>query len=674
MNNVSDIFKNKTNILEFIEYLKNIDNDFFIDNVYNKLSYENIVKLTDLININEIEDILVDVDGNTLQTRRNPLIKYPHKEIILDPLKILLKYRCQEDIIFFCENFYKIKTVDGGDYIKFKLRTYQKTMLNMWSKKDVTYELTFFDPDDTDIESPPKWIKSVNFKNCKYSVTKCGRQQGKSVTAGAFICHQTNFYKNKRWGVISKDLESACELLGNAKNSYEQLPFWLKQGVVKWNVKTIEFENGSRCKAYPLSVSAGTGDALSGLIADEYAKWSPNIVDVLNNSLIPTISSGKNSCIVYISTTFGANFYKTMWKQSLEFILSDGKKGNSIYPFEFTYREIPERNNKEWVDEQIRVLKGIENFAQENCGKFLAATGTLINGLKLSQINESIPIENNYIKENLNEYSDYISNFNMPEENHLYIIIVDPNESNGENKNKEKPNAMGIQVFDITNIENGWKQVATGYISGNSPVHYLELAPISYFLAKYFNNAVILIENNISGKEIGNKIYNDYMYENVYSEKEAIFGYRLKQNKLMLCKMLKIMVENDLVLLQDFETIKQLKSFVKKGISYSALLGYEDDLVTPLLGLMLILLFDENTIETYFPVNFKIPNKLNILEEVYRLNPTKNEQFETMCDLVIKIQEEVKNEWDKLFDESNRTLVIPYNNYNSDENKNGGFY
>lgn len=667
MNKISDIFKNKSSILDFIEYLKEVDLDFFIDNIFPKLTYDNIVKITDLIDVETIDDLENDIDYPVFQ-KRNPKVKNPYLNHSLTPIQILVKKRCKSDIIYFAEKFYYITSLDKG-FIKIKLREYQKVMLQLLSNADVTHKLKYFDPNDASIDSLPKYECSVNFKKARFKLLKLSRQSGKTVTSGIFMCWLTQFFDVKRIGVLANNQKLAWQILDNIRKGYEALPFWLKQGVVVYNKGEVEFENNSIIKCSATTANAFTGFSLNVIFFDEVAKISPTIFTALQNSLIPTLSSGTDSQIIFSSTTFGKNFYFDLFVGALNHVLTDGKEGNGIVPLEFTYLDIPERASKEWATEQIKKL-GEEGHAQENMGKFLAASGTLINGYKLSMIKEMLPVEDDYISQSLSEYAEYISIYDKPEENHIYTIIIDPNESNGsENKDKTKPNAMGIQIIDVTDISKGWKQAGTGYISGDSPVHYLELAPIGYFLAKYYNDAVLFIENNIAGKEIGNKIYNDYMYEKIFQEKREIFGYRLKQNKLLLCKMLKFMIENNVLTLQDGETVRQLKSFIKKGISYSAMLGYEDDCVTPLLGAMLLLLFDEDTIATYFPEGFTPPNKFSILEEVYKLNPNANKQFETMHDLVIKIQDDVKSEIDKLFDMSNYTIQYNYNN-SSQQNQN----
>lgn len=673
MNKISEIFKNKETILEFIEYLETVDVDIFVNKIATKLSYNQIVKITDLIDCTKIQDLQQCDFELPISQKRNPYVKNPYLNHDLTPIQILVKERCKKDIIYFAERFYYITSLDKG-FILIQLRDYQKVMLELLSNANVERTLKYFDPDVSDIHAPYKHEVKVNFKNARYKLLKLARQSGKTVVSGIYMCWLTQFFDVKRIGILANNQKLAWQILDNIRKGYEYLPFWLKQGCIVYNKGDVEFENNSILKSSATTANSFTGFSINCIFFDEVAKINPTIFEALQNSLIPTLSSGENSTIIYASTATGKNHYYDLFKGALDHVLTDGKSGNGIVPLEFTYLDIPERASKKWAEEQIKKL-GESGHAQENMAKFLALSGTLINGYKLSLIQEQVPIEDDYIKTSLSEYADYISIYNKPIEDHLYIIVVDPNESNGNNNNnKTKPNAMGIQIIDVTDMSKQWVQVGTGYIDGDSPVHYLELAPISYFLCKYYNDAVLFIENNIAGKEIGNKIYTDYMYEKVYSEKEGIFGYRLKQNKIIMCKMLKFVIEHNLLLLQDSETIRQLKSFIKKGISYEAMLGYEDDAVTSLLGVMLLLLLDETTLSNYFPETFVCPNKMTILEEAYRLNPTKNNQFDVMFDLVVKIQETVQSDIDKMFDLSTQTITVKYGGNSYNESSESGFF
>ena len=56
------------------------------------------------------------------------------------------------------------------------------------------------------------------------------------------------------------------------------------------------------------------------------------------------------------------------------------------------------------------------------------------------------------------------------------------------------------------------------------------------------------------------------------------------KTKKLGCSNLKMLVENDRLLLKDFDTISQLSTFIKKGASYKADLTYKDDAVLGLLA------------------------------------------------------------------------------------------
>ena len=80
----------------------------------------------------------------------------------------------------------------------------------------------------------------------RYIVALCPRQSGKTVVIGSFVLHYSIFNRDKFIGIVSNKLSSAKEMLHRIKSMYEELPFWLKPGVVEWNKESIEFDNGTR--------------------------------------------------------------------------------------------------------------------------------------------------------------------------------------------------------------------------------------------------------------------------------------------------------------------------------------------------------------------------------------------------------------------------------------------
>lgn len=84
--------------------------------------------------------------------------------------------------------------------------------------------------------------------------------------------------------------------------AYEELPNWLKPGVVEWNRSSISFDNGCRISAEATSGSSGRGSSINVAILDEFAFLKPGVEDEFLQSVFPVVSSSKNSKIIIVST------------------------------------------------------------------------------------------------------------------------------------------------------------------------------------------------------------------------------------------------------------------------------------------------------------------------------------------------------------------------------------
>ena len=81
-----------------------------------------------------------------------------------------------------------------------------------------------------------------------------------------------------------------------------------------------------------------------------------------------------------------------------------------------------------------------------------------------------------------------------------------------------------------------------------------------------------------------------------------------KQLKRVGCASLKTIIENDRLIINDFEILKELTAFTVKGQSYAAEEGYNDDLV------MSLVLFAWLTGQEYFKEMTDIDIRKNLLE------------------------------------------------------------
>ncbi len=73
------------------------------------------------------------------------------------------------------------------------------------------------------------------------------------------------------------------------------------------------------------------------------------------------------------------------------------------------------------------------------------------------------------------------------------------------------------------------------------------------------------------------------------------------------CQNFKNLVEDDQLIIQDFDTISEITSFVAKGTSYQAEAGYHDDLV------MTLVLFSWVALQPYF----KEMNDVDVRKRLY---------------------------------------------------------
>lgn len=232
--------------------------------------------------------------------------------------------KCMDDPVYFARNYITIVNVDHG-LMKFNLWPFQEDMLN-------------------------------KFYSDRFVICKMPRQVGKSTTIIAYLLHQLLFRDNTNIAILANKGSTARELLSRLQLAYENLPMWIQQGIVTWNKGNIELENGSKALAASTSSSAVRGSSFNIIFLDEFAFVPNNQAEQFFNSVYPTISSGKTSKVLIVSTPNGLNKFYRMWK--------DATEGRSTYtPVEVHWSMVPGRDEK-WKEETIRNTSE-EQFRQE---------------------------------------------------------------------------------------------------------------------------------------------------------------------------------------------------------------------------------------------------------------------------------------------------------------------
>lgn len=402
------------------------------------------------------------------------------------------------------------------------------------------------------------------------------------------------FHKHKTVAVLANKGETAREILGRIQLAYEHLPQWLQQGVVEWNKGSFVLENNSRVIAAATSANNIRGFSINMLIIDEAAhieNW-----DAFYTSVFPTISSGKETKIVLISTVNGLNHF---W----EFTQNARKGKNNYNLISVSWEMVPGRDQKWKEDTLAQMNHNNDKFAQEFENRYLGSSGTLIAGWKLEQLSADIPLSKKL----------GISMYKRAQKDRTYVAVADVSHGKGLDYS-------AIQIIDITKMP--YEQVLVFRDNFTTPGDFAE---IINRVCREYNHAALLVEVNDIGQHVAESLYFDYEYDNIlFTESAGKNGKRIthsyksnstdrgirttKTVKAIGCSMLKLLVEQDQLLIRDSLTIWELSKFSKKNNTYAAEEGATDDLT------MCLVLFSWLTEQQYFKDLTNINTLINLRE------------------------------------------------------------
>jgi hypothetical protein len=485
--------------------------------------------------------------------------------------------KCARDPIYFAK-YIKIITLDDG-LVPFEMYDFQKDMIK-------------------------------TFHDNRFVITKCPRQVGKTTTAVAYLLWTILFQDSQTIAVLANRGNTARSILGKLQLAYENLPMWLQQGVVEWNKGRIELENGSIIIADSTSSAASRSGSFNIVFLDEFAFVPSNIAYEFITSVYPVITAGTKTKILIVSTPNGMNLFYKIWNDAVN-------KRNNYVPFEIHWSQVPGRDET-WMEETIKNTSQ-RQFDQEFNTQFLGSSNTLISGLKLQQLVYQNPItEHDKVK----IYKPPVKGDDDNAKDHLYAIVVDVSEGKG----------LDCSTFSVIDISaTPYEQVATYKSSSVSPM----LFPTEiYNAAKLYNDAYVLVEIN-NTPQVADILHQDLEYENLWKvftgnkkpqqlsagfARGVQLGLKMSpQVKRIGCSNLKTLIEGDKLIINDFDTISELTTFVASKNSFAAESDANDDMV------MGLVMFAWITTQKYFKeiVNHDIRKQLQLenMNQVDELTP-----------------------------------------------------
>ena len=463
----------------------------------------------------------------------NPNLKKANTEIQFTQEQIQEWIKCKGDPIYFTKNYVKIVSLDEG-LVQFKMWDFQEKLI-------------------------------TNFHENRFNICKMPRQTGKSTTCVSYLLHYAVFNDSVNIGILANKAATARELLGRLQTAYENLPKWMQQGIISWNKGSLELENGSKILAASTSASAVRGMSFNILFLDEFAFVPNHIADAFFSSVYPTITSGKTTKVIMVSTPHGMNHFYRYWHNA--------QRGKNEYTAtEVHWSEVPGRDAA-WKAQTISNTSEQQFKVEFEC-EFLGSVDTLIGVSKLRTLVFEDPIKDN---------GKGLVVYENPLDKHDYIITVDT--------------ARGIDhdysafvVFDITQFP--YRTVAR---YKNNEIKPMLFPSIIEDMCKAYNYAYALIEVNDIGEQVATILQYDLEYENVlmcsmrgrngqvvgsgFSGKKTQMGVRMTAAvKKTGCSNLKALIEEDKLETKDYDIISELTTFIQKKQSWEAEEGCHDDL------------------------------------------------------------------------------------------------
>ena len=462
----------------------------------------------------------------------NPNLKKANVPVEFTQEQLLEYVACREDPVYFAKQHVKIVTLDHG-LMPFEPYDFQEGLIN-------------------------------NFHQNRFNICKMPRQTGKSTTCISYLLHYLLFNDSVNIGILANKAATARELLGRLQTAYENVPKWMQQGVLSWNRGSLELENGSKILAASTSASAVRGMSFNILFLDEFAFVPNHIADSFFASVYPTITSGKSTKVIMVSTPHGMNHFYRYWH--------DAERGKNEYiATEVHWSEVPGRDEV-WKKQTIANTSEAQFKVEFEC-EFLGSVDTLIAPSKLRAL----------VYENPKTSSAGLDVHEDPISKHDYVVTVDV--ARGVEKDYS-----AFVVVDITEFPH---RVVAKY--RNNDIKPMLFPNVIYDIAKSYNEAFILCEVNDVGDQVAAIINYDLEYENLlmcsmrgragqvvgqgFSGKKTQLGVKMSKTVKKVGSLnLKTIIESDKLTFCDYEILSELTTFIQKNNSFEAEDGCNDDL------------------------------------------------------------------------------------------------
>jgi hypothetical protein len=414
----------------------------------------------------------------------------------------------------------------------------------------------------------------------RFNINMLPRQSGKTTCAAGYLLWYAMFHPDQTVLVAAHKYTGAQEIMQRIRYAYEDCPDHIRAGATNYNKGSIEFDNGSRIVSATTTGNTGRGMSISLLYCDEFAFVQPNIATEFWTSISPTLATGGRA-IITSTPNSDEDEFATIWKEANKKFDEFGNETplgiNGFFSYTCHWNEHPDRDDAWATQEKGRI--GEERFRREYGCEFLVYDETLINSIKLSELEGKEPVSR----------MGQTRIYKKPTAGNIYVISLDPSLGTGGNYS-------AIEVIELPSFE----QIAEWH-HNETPIQ--GQIRILRDILKWIEDSVgsdsvgdiyWSIENNNIGeaglvviKDIGEDQFPG-LFVSEPMRKGHVRKFRKGFNtthgsKIAVCARLKHLVESNTFKLYSKPLITELKAFIAQGVSFKAKTGEYDDLVSALL-------------------------------------------------------------------------------------------
>ncbi len=428
-----------------------------------------------------------------------------------------------------------------------------------------------------------------------------GILSSQTICSSIYIAWYVLFNFDKNCLILSNKGATTREIVDKAKVILDNLPFFMKPGLLKNDVFNLKFDNGCRIVAQSTTKKAGIGFTIHLLFLDEFAHIHPNFVHSFYENVFPTLSSSQISRIIITSTPNGFNKFHDIYDGAV-------RKQNEFKDFRVDWWEVPGRDN-EWMRKEISNLGGEDAFNRQYGNQFISGDNLLLGPGELKKL-ENAKVE--FISHQFDELEDleipyeiflkWHPKFDIDEignEENYWLFSCDL--SAGNFGDHAVINIFKLELLDKDMFKHlkqpgsfmdffALKQIGVFRSNEHSPEQYAKILYTLIFDIFYAENIKIIIEWNTFGGELIKNLQTIFPSRNEFDEEMIVkfkhrndaktpsFGLRIKtDNKPIICQKFKKSIRENRIQLFEFNTIEEAKQFGKTPAgSYAGMKGHDD--------------------------------------------------------------------------------------------------